>query len=300
MFKLKRYLYLEHKIRGGIALNIEKHLILVKSEDKTERIDYCQYVNDRWIVLYHNNSTEYSYKYHNVEWYRDPKTINHEASIVYQFDQPLSGIIKILDFGDYIRILFKNGYKKVYKRSSIIIEETCLTSRNAHNCFEYLKKLAEYASIKIEDDVSFLSKQYSRLTTVSPRSVLAAYLERKPLEKENRETQPIFPFGFNLSQKEATEKALSEQISVIEGPPGTGKTQTILNIIANALVNSKTVAVVSNNNSATANVLEKLQKYDVDFIAAYLGNSDNRKKFFAEQKDTYRDMSNWVLPYSDF
>lgn len=45
-------------------------------------------------------------------------------------------------------------------------------------------------------------------------------------------------------------------ISVIEGPPGTGKTQTILNIIANIVMEGKNVAIVSNNNSATRNVLE--------------------------------------------
>ncbi|MDD2215334.1 MAG: AAA domain-containing protein [Eubacteriales bacterium] len=282
-------------------MNIEKHLILVKGEDKTEQIYYCQYVNRKWIVRYHNNSAAYSYNYHNVEWHREPQIINHETSAVYELDQPLSGIVKILDFGDYIRILFMSGYKKVYRRSSIIIEETCLANRNAHNCFEYLKKIADHTGIKLEDDISFLSKQYSRISTISPRSVLAAYLEKKPLKKERRGTiQPIFPFGFNLSQKGATEKALAEQISVIEGPPGTGKTQTILNIIANALVNNKTVAVVSNNNSATANVLEKLQKYGVDFIAAYLGNNDNKKKFFAEQKNAYPDMQSWVLPYSDY
>ena len=44
--------------------------------------------------------------------------------------------------------------------------------------------------------------------------------------------QVLFPFGFNISQKNATEKALRNNASIIEGPPGTGKTQTILNIIA--------------------------------------------------------------------
>ncbi len=109
-------------------------------------------------------------------------------------------------------------------------------------------------------------------------------------------SQLIFPFGFILSQKAATEKALAEQISVIEGPPGTGKTQTILNIIANAMMNNKTVAVVSNNNSATANVLEKLEKYGVDFFAAFLGNKENKEKFFNEQKGVYPDMSSWIIP----
>ena len=43
---------------------------------------------------------------------------------------------------------------------------------------------------------------------------------------------------------------MENQISVIQGPPGTGKTQTILNIIANILMQGKTVQIVSNNNSA--------------------------------------------------
>ena len=61
---------------------------------------------------------------------------------------------------------------------------------------------------------------------------------------------------------------MENQLSIIEGPPGTGKTQTILNIIANILMNGKTVQVVSNNNSAIQNVYEKLSssKYNLEFI----------------------------------
>jgi superfamily I DNA and/or RNA helicase len=71
---------------------------------------------------------------------------------------------------------------------------------------------------------------------------------------------------------------------VIEGPPGTGKTQTILNIIANAVLNGQSVAVVSSNNSATRNVYEKLEKNGIEFIAALLGNSQNKKEFIEGQK----------------
>lgn len=287
-------------IRGELILDIEKHLILVKNEDKTEQIKYCEYAQGRWKVSYCNNSREYMYNFINVVWYKDPKEINANTHIIYDNNQPISGIVRILDFGEYIRVLFKTGYKKVYKRTNIVIEETCLNNSNAHNCIEYLRKLADHVGTKIEDESSFLSKQYRKLTTFSPRSVLSTYLERKALNKGSKLTEPIFPFGFNLSQKKATEKALTEQISVIEGPPGTGKTQTILNIISNAVVNNKTVAVVSNNNSATANILEKLQKYGVDFIAAYLGNHNNKEKFIEEQKGTYPDMSNWSITLQEY
>ncbi|MCM3733188.1 AAA domain-containing protein [Fictibacillus nanhaiensis] len=206
-----------------------------------------------------------------------------------------------MDFEFYIKLVFKSGFSKIYSKSEIIIEDSRLTNKDANLCFEYLKTLANVVSVDedLKGKISFLSKQYSKLTTISPRSVLSVYLEKKSTNKGDKLTHPIFPFGFNLSQKLATENALAKQISIIEGPPGTGKTQTILNIIANAVINDKTVAVVSNNNSATANVFEKLQKYNVDFIAAYLGNKENQSKFFAEQNEIFPNMNNWVLAKTD-
>lgn len=90
----------------------------------------------------------------------------------------------------------------------------------------------------------------------------------------------IYPFGINESQLKAVEQAFTSQISLIEGPPGTGKTQTILNIIANVVLRGKTVAILSNNNAAVGNVYEKLAKAGLDYLVAQLGNAENRKDFF--------------------
>ncbi|MFJ5235931.1 AAA domain-containing protein [Pseudomonas neuropathica] len=92
----------------------------------------------------------------------------------------------------------------------------------------------------------------------------------------------IYPFGLNESQLQAVERAFSAQVSVIEGPPGTGKTQTILNVLANILLRGQTVAVLSNNNAAVENVYEKLEKYGLGHLVAKLGNQDKRKAFFAD------------------
>lgn len=89
-------------------------------------------------------------------------------------------------------------------------------------------------------------------------------------------------------------EAFSNPLSVIEGPPGTGKTQTILNIIANAVMNNQSVAVVSSNNSATKNVFEKLEKNGLSFIAALLGSSQNKKDFIGSQTEI-PDLSEWRL-----
>lgn len=280
-------------------MNFEYDLILIKSEDKTEKVEHCRYADGQWEIIYSNSSKKYYYGYHNVLKLKVRGVMSPLTCVVYFENQPLSGITRILDFGDYIRLIFHTGYHRIYHRSSIVIEETCLVNKKSNDCFNYLKRLSDQVSIRTEEDISFLSKQYNRISVISPRSVLSMYLEKKPLKKQRDLIQPVFPFGFNLSQKAATEKAFTEQVSVIEGPPGTGKTQTILNIIANAIMNEKTIAMVSNNNSATANVLDKLKKYGVDFVAAYLGNSENKENFFAEQSGVYPNLSDWVLSHTN-
>ena len=58
------------------------------------------------------------------------------------------------------------------------------------------------------------------------------------------------------SQRRAVCSALNQKVSVVTGPPGTGKTQMIVNLIANALLFGKKVLVASKNNKAVDNVKE--------------------------------------------
>lgn len=57
-----------------------------------------------------------------------------------------------------------------------------------------------------------------------------------------------------------------------------------MNIIVNAVLRGQSVAIVSSNNSATKNVYEKLEKNGIEFIAALLGNTQNKKDFIDSQK----------------
>ncbi|WP_346354993.1 AAA domain-containing protein [Azotosporobacter soli] len=280
-------------------MNLEKHLILVKGEDKTESISRCVYEKGKWKIEFGKEKT-YSYGYQNVQWYRNPNSLDPTTSVVFQSNQALKGIEKLFVFEKHVRIFFETGLKKIYERHEITLEQNIISNPKAGNCLEYLKQLAKIVGVANGEESSFLYKQYEKITCVTSNSVLAQYLNPAAMNRPSGGRMPIFPFGFNLSQKTATENALNEQISVIEGPPGTGKTQTILNIIANAVVNEKTVAVVSNNNAATANVLEKLEKYGVAFIAAYLGNKENKEKFFEGQQQNYPEMATWLMASQEY
>jgi len=280
-----------------------KYLILVKNkneedyQDKTAQVTNCKYINGQYNVTFDNGKT-YPYNYANVKYLSNPNEIDVSNITIYINGMPENDIISAYDFGNYIKITYEYKPPKVYSSESVRFESSCLNNSNAKNCFEYFKKLSKLHHIN-DSEVSgtFLADQYKKINKVNEQSILGHYLLQKLPPKDAQGVIPIFPFGINLSQKSATEKALNEHISIIEGPPGTGKTQTILNIIANAVVAGKSVAVVSNNNSATSNVQEKLKKSSLDFFTALLGNRCNKDKFFSEQSATYPDLSEWKLEY---
>ncbi len=66
------------------------------------------------------------------------------------------------------------------------------------------------------------------------------------------------------------------------------------------LLQNKRIAVVSSNNSATANVLEKLKKYDLDFLTAFLGNKQNRTAFIEGQTEKTIQMPTLQQSKEDF
>lgn len=123
-----------------------------------------------------------------------------------------------------------------------------------------------------------------QIDELDEESVLADFINGKIKDRSQTEGEAlIFPFGCNKSQFEAVQMALKHSVSVIQGPPGTGKTQTILNLIANLLIAGKRVAVVSNNNDAVANVVEKLAANGLGWLVANVGNSKKTKDFFENQ-----------------
>ena len=82
--------------------------------------------------------------------------------------------------------------------------------------------------------------QYDKIQQVSEDTVLASHLaSQKGVKMPQMPETVIYPFGLNQSQKLAVEKVFPSKISIIQDSPGTGKTQTILNIIANVVRSEK-------------------------------------------------------------
>ncbi len=280
--------------------------ILIKGEPKGLQIEKINTNgNGVYFIKFNRSEKIYTYSSKDViildkyEWH------DHTQCKVYIQGKEQHNLLDIKSYTignkTHWRITYNNNYIQDYIDDSIDVHESCLSDDVAKNSFEYLKRIAKLNGLgKSEDSKGILSNQYENIYFIDKKLSIAPYLYPEKYNiKKSKAADLIFPFGCNASQREAVMRAFESQVSIIQGPPGTGKTQTILNIIANILLQGKTVIVVSNNNLATANVLEKLQKYNMGFVVAPLGKLENKTDFINNQPVIPEVIKEWKCNLSE-
>ena len=285
---------------------IPHSFIIVKGQPKALLIEKIELVERGvYAIKYKNSPNTYHYRYGDVVWLQDAIWHDHFHLKVYVGGREQHNISDVRSFSQgnltHWRITYENGYVQDYLDETIKIVKSCLEDKVAHNAFEYLKQVAQINELgKDEENGGILPSLYQEIDFIDESLTVAPYLDAEKYKPHSMHSSTLlFPFGCNASQAKAVKNAFEKQISVIQGPPGTGKTQTILNIIANILLRNQTVMVVSNNNSATTNVLEKLQKYGIGFIVAPLGRRENKELFIKNQPTIPQELYSWELTPAD-
>lgn len=277
-------------------------LILLDGKPKTLQIETIRSTDSGvYEVYFKGRETVYTYRKSKVKYLTKPKWLPPDLSFILRNGSALNNIVDIFEFRStdsvYWRIKFANGTIREYSDQEARVIKSCLSTDLARSVFDYLSKVASINSLGREDgQSSLLSQIYSGIKYIDETTAAACYIN--PAEYKAGHLKHtgalIYPFGCNASQKKAVAAAFERQISVVEGPPGTGKTQTILNIIANIISAGKSVIVVSNNNSAILNVQDKLEKYDCAFIVASLGSRKNKQTFIEQQQDIPESLNTWA------
>jgi len=248
---------------------------------------------DKGYRITFNNGSGYNYGADKVQYY--PLLSTREGVRIYENGKLNRTYNAVDSYGRYL--IFRNENNCSFPIENNEDIEICGIKKNiaqAKSVIDYFKDVlgntgkvsfdipTEETETKNPNQVSseILLKALDGMDLLESRSALSHYIDgTNPTVTTSNKTF-IYPFGCNESQKLAVETSLRNGISIVEGPPGTGKTQTILNIIANLIVQNKTVAIVSNNNSAVFNVREKLEKYGYGMVIASLGNKNNKSSFF--------------------
>ncbi len=81
----------------------------------------------------------------------------------------------------------------------------------------------------------------------------------------------------NIDQMRVVYNAMVNRVTYVKGPPGTGKTETIFNVLLSAYANDKTVLVCSNNNHP---VSEIYQKMDFSITPHRATDKESKQLFF--------------------
>lgn len=143
---------------------------------------------------------------------------------------------------------------------------------------------------------SYLVPDYLSMLENEPAPDLEHFFGERSLEGENtqelsataflnrvKEEQTFTPFKMDAWQENVIKAVKEGHSLVVEGPPGTGKSQLICNLIADHIARGKRVLVVCQKRAALDVVYERLKKKGVaDFIGLVHDFKNDRKDIYEQ------------------
>ncbi len=119
-----------------------------------------------------------------------------------------------------------------------------------------------------------------RETSLAPvhEEFTGATRNKKPDKKaQSRKNITVTPLDLSDSQQDVIEAIKDHTLVTVFGPPGTGKSQTIVNIAAHLIGSGKTVLVASKMDKAVDVVSERLNSFGANFLCLRAGKPDYQK-----------------------
>lgn len=153
-----------------------------------------------------------------------------------------------------------------------------LASKTNHFLAEDLKEIASF------EDEDLLETSLSSWVSSEDMSIEQAVTD-------DGSTEIFFPFDYDKYQLKVL-GITSNKAVIVEGPPGTGKSQTISNLLVHLAATGKRVLFASQKDQAIRGVKDKLKTLDIPFLYGYI--PDKTSKLYTEE-DEKDSASNTLL-----
>lgn len=154
-----------------------------------------------------------------------------------------------------LRHIQKEG---IYNRAVLIIGERSPFTRGLES---ELKSLSELQVSEYED------------------TALGQWIKGEVSEKEKEENPPLLEvLPLNSEQRQSIQHSLENSLTIITGPPGTGKSQVVTNLLINAAWQGKKVLFASKNNKAVDVVEIRVNNLDSRPILLRMGSGQYHAK----------------------
>lgn len=123
-----------------------------------------------------------------------------------------------------------------------------------------------------------LEKELSELRLLEEsnyiNSSLGQWISKRLPEENDHDYDLLEPLPLNDEQRKAVRQALRSPLTVITGPPGTGKSQVVTSILLNAVYNGQKILFASKNNKAVDVVTDRLNGLSSRPIMLRLGKNE--------------------------
>lgn len=114
------------------------------------------------------------------------------------------------------------------------------------------------------------------------------YTKAKPVDSQQKTLTdffPVTPLSLSDAQLNVIKNVENAKLVSVFGPPGTGKSQTIVNLVAHLIANGKTVLVASRMDKAVDVVAERLNDLGAPFLALRAGRLNYQRELSMQLQD---------------
>ncbi len=155
----------------------------------------------------------------------------------------------------------------------------------------YLLTIGREMILDLNQEYAKIIQTYEEENVTVPISAFFGELTKRPIRRRQYPLA-LVNRSVNLDQLLAIHHGLKYPLSYIQGPPGTGKTSTIINTIATAFFNERTVLFASYNNHPIDSVYEQLSNMNyrretIPFPVIRLGNTEKVEEALDHIKALY-------------
>ena len=177
-----------------------------------------------------------------------------------------------------VKVIFNTFREAIMHKKRWDIEEQAILGTFSFNKFIMWNDIHNNAGKLAENKI------VASLISGKPEwDVISNQFIDEDLDIKYHPSETAFPLSADSSQIEAICAASSNKSFVLHGPPGTGKSQTITNIIANSLYTGKKVLFVAEKMAALSVVQKRLQDIGLSPFCLELHSNKSKKSYFLEQ-----------------
>ena len=170
------------------------------------------------------------------------------------------------------------------KKTSIKLEKISLTNQ----CAIILTKRPAVTAGVLHELTQIAEKPSGVYRETVLNLINEEYTQSKPTDTQQKTLAdffPVTPLSLSDAQLNVIKNVENAKLVSVFGPPGTGKSQTIVNLAAHLIANGKTVLVASRMDKAVDVVAERLNELGAPFLALRAGRLNYQRELSMQLQD---------------